>query len=146
MAGNASDGDDEIVGINVTPLVDIVLVLLIIFMVTANMIVRETVEVDLPTAAKNDPKETPKPPVMVTMDKDAKIFVDGIEVASGAFVTKMKEAVAADKEARAVISADPALNYANVVNLIDLVKEAGISKFALNLQKEAKPAVVSPSP
>jgi biopolymer transport protein ExbD len=143
MAGSASEGDDEIVGINVTPLVDIVLVLLIIFMVTANMIVRETVEVDLPTGATG--RETPKAPLMVTLDKDGKVFLDGLEVPQPLLVPKMKETAANDKEARAVISADPSLNYANVVQLIDLVKEAGIAKFALNLQKD-KQAEVSPSP
>ena len=51
MAGSVTEDEDEITGINVTPLVDIVLVLLIIFMVTANFIDRETVEVDLPRAA-----------------------------------------------------------------------------------------------
>ena len=57
MAGSGQEeGGDEITGINVTPLVDIVLVLLIIFMVTANMIVKETVEVDLPRAASTQDK------------------------------------------------------------------------------------------
>ena len=143
MAGGAQDSDDEITGINVTPLVDIVLVLLIIFMVTANMIVRETVEVDLPRAANTQDK-TVQGPVMLTMDKDAKVFFDGIEVAQDALVTKMKDAVAKDKEVRAIISADQSLNYGKVMGLIDLVKEAGIAKFALNIQKEAKPATGTP--
>jgi biopolymer transport protein ExbD len=138
MAGGTQDSDDEITGINVTPLVDIVLVLLIIFMVTANFIVRETVEVDLPTAAKSDDK-TVQGPVMITMDKDAKLFFDGAETTQDAMLAKMREAVAKDKDVRAIISADQALNYGKVMGLIDLVKEAGIAKFALNIQKEAKP-------
>jgi biopolymer transport protein ExbD len=137
--GGTSDDGDEITGINVTPLVDIVLVLLIIFMVTANMIVRETVEVDLPRAANTQDK-TVQGPVMLTMDKDAKVFFDGIEVAQDALMVKMKDAVVKDKEVRAIISADQTLNYGKVMALIDLVKEAGIAKFALNIQKEAKPA------
>ncbi|MBL8917133.1 MAG: biopolymer transporter ExbD [Archangium sp.] len=138
MAGGGSqDSDDEITGINVTPLVDIVLVLLIIFMVTANFIVRETVEVDLPRAANTQDK-TVQGPVMLTMDKDAKVFFDGVEVQQDVLMTKMKEAVAKDKEVRAIISADQTLNYGKVMGLIDLVKEAGIAKFALNIQKEAK--------
>ena len=136
--GGQEEGGDEITGINVTPLVDIVLVLLIIFMVTANMIVKETVEVDLPRAANTQDK-TVQGPVMLTMDKDAKIFFDGIEVAPNALMTKMKEAVVKDKEVRAIISADQSLNYGKVMGLIDQVKEAGIAKFALNIQKEAKP-------
>ncbi len=143
MAGGAPDDGDEITGINVTPLVDIVLVLLIIFMVTANMIVRETVEVDLPRAA-NTKDKTVQGPVMLTMDKDAKVFFDGIEVENAALMTRMKEAVEKDKEVRAIISADQSLNYGKVMGLIDLVKEAGIAKFALNIQKEAKPATASP--
>ena len=143
MAGGAQDSDDEITGINVTPLVDIVLVLLIIFMVTANFIVRETVEVDLPRAANTQDK-TVQGPVMLTMDKDAKVFFDGVEVQSDVLMTKMKEAVAKDKDVRAIISADQTLNYGKVMGLIDLVKEAGIAKFALNIQKEAKAAPPSP--
>ena len=143
MAGGAQDSDDEITGINVTPLVDIVLVLLIIFMVTANMIVRETVEVDLPRAA-NTKDKTVQGPVMLTMDKDAKIFFDGVEVEGAGLMAKMKDAVEKDKEVRAIISADQSLNYGKVMGLIDLVKEAGIAKFALNIQKEAKPATGTP--
>jgi biopolymer transport protein TolR len=137
MAGSAQDSDDEITGINVTPLVDIVLVLLIIFMVTANFIVRETVEVDLPKAA-NTKDKTVQGPVMLTMDKDAKVFFDGVEVQADVLMQKMKDAVTKDKDVRAIISADQALNYGTVMGLIDQVKEAGIAKFALNIQKEAK--------
>lgn len=140
MAGGASDNDgDEITGINVTPLVDIVLVLLIIFMVTANFIVKETVEVDLPRAA-NTQDATVQTPVMLTMDAEAKIYFDGVETSGEALMTKMKDAVAKDKDVRAIISADQTLNYGKVMGLIDMVKGAGIAKFALNIQKEAKPS------
>jgi biopolymer transport protein ExbD len=145
MAGGIQDDDEEITGINVTPLVDIVLVLLIIFMVTANFIVRETVEVDLPRAANTQDK-TVQGPVMVTMDKDAKLFLDGVEVPEAELVAKMKGAAAKDKDVRAIISADQSLNYGKVMGLIDLVKEAGIAKFALNIQKEARPAAGAPAP
>jgi biopolymer transport protein ExbD len=143
MAGGIQDADEEISAINVTPLVDIVLVLLIIFMVTANFIVRETVEVDLPRAANTNDK-TVQGPVMVTMDKDAQIFLDGVLMTPEVLLGKMKEAASQDKEARAIISADQTLNYGKVMGLIDLVKEAGISKFALNIQKEAKAAPPAP--
>jgi biopolymer transport protein ExbD len=139
MAAAQQNEDEEITGINVTPLVDIVLVLLIIFMVTANFIVKETIEVDLPKAASTADK-TVQGPVMVTMDKEAKLFLDGIEITQESLITKMKEAVAKDKDARAIISADQSLNYGKVMGVIDLVKEAGIGKFALNIQKEAKAA------
>jgi biopolymer transport protein ExbD len=139
MAGGApqDNDDEEITGINVTPLVDIVLVLLIIFMVTANFIVRETVEVDLPRAAHGG--ETVQGLVNVVIDKDGKLFFDGAEVAEDELSRKVSEAVAKDKDTRAIISADQALPYGRVMRLIDVVKGQGIAKFALNIQKDAAP-------
>ncbi|KFE69049.1 ExbD/TolR family protein [Hyalangium minutum] len=138
MAGGAQqDNDEEITGINVTPLVDIVLVLLIIFMVTANFIVRETVEVDLPRAANGG--ETVQGLVNVVIDKDGKLYFDGTEVAEDELSRKVTEAVAKDKDTRAIISADQALPYGRVMRLIDVVKGQGIAKFALNIQKDAAP-------
>ncbi|NOJ82934.1 ExbD/TolR family protein, partial [Myxococcus xanthus] len=91
MAGGAQDNDDEITGINVTPLVDVVLVLLIIFMVTANFIVRETVEVDLPRAANGG--ETVQGLVNVVLDKEGKFFFDGTEMTEKELEAKVAEAV-----------------------------------------------------
>ena len=131
------EDEGELTGINVTPLVDIVLVLLIIFMVTANTVVRETVEVDLP---RGGDRLTPRAPVMISMDARSRCFFDGVQVAPTALVVKLKDAVLEDREVRAIISADQTLGYGEVIALIDLVKEAGIAKFALNIQKSAKPA------
>jgi biopolymer transport protein TolR len=139
MAGvPQQDDSEEITGINVTPLVDIVLVLLIIFMVTANFIVRETVEVDLPRAAHGG--ETVQGLINVVMDRDGKIFFDGAEVGEEELVRRIAEALEKDKETRAVISADQTLNYGKVMHLIDVVKGQGIAKFALNIQKDAASA------
>ncbi len=138
MAAAQNDNDEEITGINVTPLVDIVLVLLIIFMVTANFIVRETKEVDLPKAAKSG--ETVQGIVNVVLDKDGKLFFDGSEVTEAELKAKIVEAVKKEKEPRAIITADQSLNYGKVMKLIDLVQLQGIAKFALNIQKEAAAA------
>ncbi len=135
MAAQQNDSDDEITGINVTPLVDIVLVLLIIFMVTANFIVRETKEVDLPKAAKSG--ETVQGIVNVVLDKDGKLFFDGAEVSEDELKSKIIDAVKKEKEPRAIITADQSLSYGKVMRLIDLVQVQGIAKFALNIQKEA---------
>jgi|SRR5215469_15967895 len=137
MAFAVQNGDEEITGINVTPLVDIVLVLLIIFMVTANFIVRETLEVDLPRAAHGG--ETLQGLVNVVLDKDGRIFFDGAEVTEGDLLQHVAESVAKDSQTRAVISADQALNYGRVMHLIDEIKGQGIAKFALNIQKDASP-------
>src|SRR5262245_740996 len=142
MAGAATEDEDQITGINVTPLVDIVLVLLIIFMVTANFIVRETVEVDLPRAASGG--ETVQGLVNVVMDKEAKIYFDGAEVSEAELLRRIDGALKQDKETRAIISADQTINYGKVMRLIDLVKGQGIAKFALNIQKDAAPVPTGP--
>jgi len=134
MAFASQAADDEITGINVTPLVDVVLVLLIIFMVTASFIVRETLEVDLPRAAHTG--ETLQGLVNVVADKDGRIFFDGSEVSETDLLRLVAESVAKDPQTRAVISADQALNYGRVMHLIDAIKGQGISKFALNIQKD----------
>ncbi|NVJ10430.1 biopolymer transporter ExbD [Myxococcus sp. AM001] len=144
MAGGAQDNDDEITGINVTPLVDVVLVLLIIFMVTANFIVRETVEVDLPRAANGG--ETVQGLVNVVLDKEGKFFFDGTELTEKDLEKRVQEAVAKDKETRAIISADQSIPYGRVMRLIDVVKGQGIAKFALNIEKDVAPAATPAAP
>jgi len=143
MAAAQQEEDEEITGINVTPLVDITLVLLIIFMVTANFIVRETVEVDLPRAANSG--ETVQGLINVVMDKDAALFFDGAEVNEAQLKEKIKEALAKDKDTRAIVSADQGVNYGRVMHLIDVVKGEGIAKFALNIQKDVSPST-APTP
>jgi len=144
MAGGAQDPDEEITGINVTPLVDIVLVLLIIFMVTANFIVRETIEVDLPRAASGG--ETIQGLINVVMDKDAKVYFDGSEVDEAQLKSHIADQLKKDKDTRAIISADQSINYGKVMHLIDVVKSEGIAKFALNIQKDATPEQPAPAP
>lgn len=136
MASVQSDDDDGINSINVTPLVDIVLVLLIIFMVTANFIVHESIEIDLPRAA-NSKDQTVRGPIMVTVDRDAKLYFDGQPVDAAELLSKMRAAATQDNSIRAIISADQSLNYGKVMAIIDVVRASGISKFALNIQKEA---------
>jgi biopolymer transport protein TolR len=139
VAGAAqAEGDEEIVGINVTPLVDVVLVLLIIFMVTANFIVKETVEVDLPKAANGG--ETVQGLVNVVLDKGGQLYFDGAPVTEGELKVRAAEQLAKDANTRAIISADQSLPYGQVMHLIDVVKGQGIARFALNIEKDAAPA------
>jgi len=135
MAVASQEADDEITTINVTPLVDIVLVLLIIFMVTATFIVRETMEVDLPRAANAG--ETVQGLISVVMDKEGRIFLDGSEVGEAELVRKVKEAVSTQPQTRAIVSADQSVSYGHLIHLIDKMKGQGVNQFALNIEKEA---------
>ena len=136
------DEDDEITGINVTPLVDIVLVLLIIFMVTANFIVRETMEVDLPRAANAG--ATVQGLINVVMDRQGTLYVDGAPTDEAGLRARVAAGLKQDPDTRAIISADQSLPYGRVMHLIDVVKGEGIAKFALNIEKDAQAA--SPRP
>ncbi len=145
MAGQLQDsGDDEITSINVTPLVDVVLVLLIIFMVTANFIVRETMEVDLPRAANAG--ETVQGLLAVVMDKQGNLYLDGQELSEAQLRAKVAESVRKDAETRAILSADQALPYGEVMHLIDLMKGEGVTRFALNIEKDARTRAAGSTP
>jgi len=133
VAANGDD-DDLISGINVTPLVDIVLVLLIIFMVTATYIVRAAIEVDLPRAAHGG--EAVGTVLSVVVTRANEVYLDGVLLAEGELVARTRQAVAKDPEARVVISADRAALHGAVVRVIDLVKGAGATRFAIHVEKE----------
>jgi len=136
MAVIAPQNDDEemIAGINVTPLVDITLVLLIIFMVTATYIVRESIEVELPRAAHGG--ESVGVMLNIVVTRDAQLFVDGVETDEATLKFRVSEALAKDKDARAIISADKSSLHGAVVHVIDVIKGAGIGKFAINIEKD----------
>jgi len=134
MAGHASSSDESITGINVTPLVDIILVLLIIFMVTASYIVKESIEVDLPRAAAGG--ETVGETLTFAVDKDGALYLDGQPVAREAARSAVRAAVARSPEARALIGADRAVPHGEVVALIDLVKSQGLAKFAIQIVRD----------
>jgi len=128
--------------INVTPLVDIMLVLLIIFMLTANVISRrKAIEVDLPTAATAAPLDTP--PLAVTLTREGALFVDGEPSNEAGLRAAVRATLAKDAKAQAVIAADKQTAHGRVVWVIDLVKSLGMAAFAI----EIDPAqLMAPSP
>lgn len=136
MAGISNGGgDDELIsGINITPLVDIVLVLLIIFMVTTTYIVRDAIEVDLPRAAHAG--EATGSTLAVVLTRDGTIYVDGVKRTESELAARTREVVAKDRDARAIISADKGALHGAVVRVIDVVKGEGVSRFAINIEKE----------
>src|SRR5438270_13839382 len=105
MAGGAQDdGDDGITGINVTPLVDITLVLLIIFMVTATYIVKETIEIELPRAANAG--ESLKTTFALMLDKQGKTYLNGQETDDAGLVRAVAEARQKNEDVQAIVGAD----------------------------------------
>ena len=135
MAGGAADNDEEgITGINVTPLVDITLVLLIIFMVTASYIVKETIEVELPRAAHGG--ETVQKTFAVLVTRDGKMFLNGVPVDDGALVAEVQRARSAGEDVQAIVGADKNATHGAVTHLLDVLKGAGVTKFAIQIEKQ----------
>jgi biopolymer transport protein ExbD len=136
MAGKISGGEDgDIISeINVTPLVDVVLVLLIIFMVTATYIVRQSIEVDLPRAAHAG--EASGSILALVLTREGVVYLDGVKSDEQQLQERVRAAVAQDRETRAIISADRMALHGAVVRVIDLVKGAGVTRFALHIEKE----------
>ena len=132
MAGGAqSDGDETITGINVTPLVDITLVLLIIMMVTAKIIVSQSVPLDLPKAASGTDVQVV---FSVTLAADGRTLVDAKQVANDdALLPLARAAHQKNADVRAVIKADSAVPHGRVIHVLDLLKQAGVAKIAFGV-------------
>ena len=146
MGGGASSRRKRtgmITEINVTPLVDIMLVLLIIFMLTANVISkRKAIEVDLPSAAAANTIETPPLAVMVT--KDGRLSIDGAPGDEAQLRAAVKATLAKNPKAQAVIAADKDTAHGRVVWVIDVVKSLGMAAFAIEIDPSKLVAPGSP--
>jgi biopolymer transport protein ExbD len=137
MAHHASSPDDAITGINVTPLVDITLVLLIIFMVTAKLIAGQSVPLDLPKAATAGVTQTV---LTVEIDERGHVSANGQPVADRpALEQKAKAALGDDPALRALISASARASHGTVLQVMDSLRKVGLSKIAFAADK-AEPA------
>ncbi len=136
MAGGAKQNDDEIISdINVTPFVDVALVLLIIFMVTATYIVAQSIPVDLPQAGTGEDVVTT---FAVTLTTDGQTYLDGEKVDELGLRKRIRKAQDKNDDVRVVIAADKAVQHGRVVRIIDIVRKEGVAKFAINIEAEAE--------
>lgn len=126
-----------IAAINVTPLVDVVLVLLVILMVASTYIVAQTMKVHLPKARMSD--GTADKPTTVQLLKTGELRWNEQPVGESALEGLMRSAVAADPEMSLVVSADKDALHGQVVHVMDLAKVAGITKFAINIMQAGGP-------
>jgi len=137
MAGTVNTGDGNgfqpITSINVTPLVDIALVLLIIFMVTATYIVALTLKVELPKARTGD--ETPVSTLALTLARDGTVLLNGRDVDDEGIRAAVRRELGEKKDVQVIISADKAVTHGTVVRYIDLTKQLGVFKFAINIEE-----------
>lgn len=125
--------DDEITGINVTPLVDVTLVLLIIFMVTAKLIAGQGIPLDLPKAKTAGATQTV---LNVAIDAKGLVLANGEQVNDDAELRRRAgKALKENPELRTVISASASASHGNVMHVLDTVRDAGITRVAFAADK-----------
>ena len=119
--------------INVTPLVDVCLVLLVILMVASTYIVAQTLKVQLPKAHATD--GTADKPSTVQLLKDGRLRWNEQDITDAQLQANVKAAVTADPEMSLVVSADKEVQHGSVVHVMDVAKMAGVTKFAINVMQ-----------
>jgi len=133
MQTSSSSSDESITGINVTPLVDVVLVLLVVLMVTATYLASRAIPVDLPSGKTG---EATAAPLTVTLTKAGALYVDGIPSTEAELRRTLVAARGRDPELRAVIAADGAVPHRRVIGVIDLLRQEHVERFAINVDAD----------
>ena len=131
-----SGGDDLITDINITPFVDIVLVVLTIFMVTATYSVAPSMKIALPEAATGE--STANSSLGLTLTEEGDLLLDGEAITEAELRAFIQSEMKRGQDLTCLIAADARVDHGRVVWLIDLVKQEGVIKFAINID----PAVV----
>ena len=124
-----------ITDINVTPLVDIMLVLLIIFMLTANLIAKQAIEVELPRAAQSTSVNPTT--LAVTLTRDGALFLNGRPTTPDGLRAAVRASVATDPKTQAIIAGDKAVSHGRVVWVLDVIKSLGVASFAIQIDPSA---------
>lgn len=127
-----SDGDDVVSEINVTPLVDVMLVLLVAFIVTVP-VMTNAIQVNLPKTAATKPPE-PSKPVTISVNAEGKAYVDQQQLELPALETELKSRQASNPEQVYHLSSDEAVKYGSVAKVMAVIERAGITKLAVLTQ------------
>jgi biopolymer transport protein ExbD len=132
MASQSSD-DDEIGNINITPMVDVILVLLVIFMVTANFLKKESININLPKVQAADPNVAQS--VQVAITRDGKILLEGQSTTEEKLFANLQRDSKFRPNMRLTLSADENLSYGTITKLMGIIRKAGVTKIALSVKK-----------
>lgn len=135
-AGFDPHDSDGINDINITPFVDVVLVLLVIFMVTAPMMVKESLNIKLPASESSDKSEPKR--FGIAINRNGQILVNGKMVSAEGLLLEAQSALIEYPNIQALISADKESTHGSVIKVIDTIKQAGIENFAFQIERLKK--------
>lgn len=134
MATKLDDQDEGINDINITPFVDVVLVLLVIFMVTAPVMIKESLKVNLPKTLTSD-ISSKADSIGVAITKEGQVLFNGKLLSQESLQAELKRISEAAPETNFLISADTETKHGDVVKMIDLLKKNNLNRFALQVEK-----------
>jgi len=129
-----ADDLSSIAEINITPFVDVVLVLLVIFMVTAPMLVREQMSVNLPKASSGEKSASES--ISLIIDKTGAVRLMNKAIETSQIEAAIKSMIEKNPNSQAVISADQDTKHGDVIQIMDLVKRAGVTRFAIQIEQK----------
>ena len=135
MAGSFNDQDEPIAEINVVPLVDIILVVLIIFMVTAPLVLKPSIDVNLPQASTSSEKTETKS-IEVVVGKTGELFLDGKSVDLEQLKVAVSDQAKNSPESSVVLTADKDVTLDGLTKIIDAIKGSGVKKVGFSIQKK----------
>ncbi|MEA2624035.1 MAG: biopolymer transport protein ExbD [Candidatus Binatota bacterium] len=140
--GDGGEGADVMAEINITPLTDIFLVLLIIFMITQSALVESAAKVNLPKATQTTQESRG---VTVTVTKDERIFVNQLPVDEAQLQGTLQDLLADDPRKLVILQGDRSVMLGEAVRLMDIAKRAGAQAISISAEKEESPAGSAPA-
>ena len=128
------DEGEPMSDINIVPFVDIILVVLIIFMITTPFIVQPSININLPKAVTGE--DTTPSQFNITIPKEGSLMVNGNAVGEDRLLALAEESALSSPDIQAIISADQEVSHGRVIAIIDTIRSAGISRFAISTQRK----------
>lgn len=136
ISSGGGDSDEVLSEINITPMVDVMLVLLVVFIITAPLMTN-AIKVNLPDTDVTVQIEEPKKPVVVSVDEQGRIYLDKDEYSLDVIESELASRKAQDPEIRLNLNADETVPYGTVAKLMVLIEKAGIQKLSFITEKQS---------
>lgn len=135
MSSNQQNDDEVMSDINITPFVDVVLVLLVIFMVTTPMMIKEAMEIKLPKASEGNKIDTSL--LALAINKNGQVLLKGQLISLDELYNEAQILKTESPDIKAIISADKESQHKHLIDVIDTIKKAGVINFAFEVEKPA---------